>query len=190
MDNCSSMQKKEPVVRTQQPVVLSNPTRVYDYLRWAVEQRSPVTGWKYSCFEAYVLSNGQHFAYQPFPAQYRGHRGRLKQCFANAYRLAREHPELSYAEGYASETGHIGFLHAWCVHAEGRVVDPTWDFRADYYGVIFDTNYVAYVNGLRGEHNSVIDNWTQQWPLLRGDPPATVQLPDESIDRNKTQRSR
>lgn len=54
-------------------------------------------------------------------------RGPIKQCFQNAGELLTADPSLTYCEGYAvlPDIG-LPMLHAWCLTAEGRVVDPTW----------------------------------------------------------------
>ena len=127
-------------------------------------------GRKYSSMEEYVLENGRPFVYQPLPALYMPHKGRWGRCFANAFRLAMKRGELRYAEGYAKRSDSFGMLHAWCVDAQGRVVDPTWNFPADYYGVIYDLAYVGCVARKKGAFG-VIDNWAEDYPLLRGEEP-------------------
>lgn len=68
---------------------------------------------------------------------------RDKQCFENAFRLARQRRDLTYVEGYAQSL--IACEHAWCVDADGHVIDPTWrDPKGKHYlGVAFDLHHVA-----------------------------------------------
>ena len=81
-------------------------------------------------------------------------RGEPKQCFANAENLAVFHDELTYVEGLATRLGAIPIPHAWCVDADGRVVEPTWlpDPECDsippvgqweYLGVPFKTDWLV-----------------------------------------------
>lgn len=154
---------------TEDVLSMRNLTGVLDYLQRRAEwMRGRQQGWRYSSMEEYVIENGQPFIFQPLPAIYVSHKGRWKECFANAFRLAMARDELRYAEGYAMRDGSFGMHHAWCVDAQGRVVDPTWDFPADYYGVIYDLAYVGKVVSKKGVFG-VIDNWTEDYPLLRCD---------------------
>ncbi|MCZ0984152.1 hypothetical protein O1L60_46175 [Streptomyces diastatochromogenes] len=63
-------------------------------------------------------------------------------CYSNAARYARDHRSegLVYAEGFALPGGvDFPLAHAWCVRADGTVLDPTWadtPGRA-YIGVAF-----------------------------------------------------
>ena len=74
-------------------------------------------------------------------------RGPMRECFRNAANLALSRHDLTYVEGYAV-SGAAGIplplLHAWCVTASGRVVDPTWeDSRASrYFGVPIKAGYL------------------------------------------------
>jgi len=64
-----------------------------------------------------------------------------QQCFKNAAKLAMQEQWL-YAEGFAS-SGHP-IHHAWCVNAQGRVVDPTWESPgAAYYGLAMRATELA-----------------------------------------------
>lgn len=73
----------------------------------------------------YVLEHGQLWK-QPAPALPPNiKRMTPKLCFDNAYRLAVKHKTLQYVEGYAAR--FIAVHHAWCVTADGTVIDPTWE---------------------------------------------------------------
>jgi hypothetical protein len=59
-------------------------------------------------------------------------------CWENARTLARLHPELRYAAGWlvipwpdGSEMFRLA--HAWCVTADGEIIDPTgWAYDRPY----------------------------------------------------------
>ncbi|KVP65607.1 hypothetical protein [Burkholderia ubonensis] len=63
--------------------------------------------------------------------------GPKRRCYENAGTLALERPELTYVEGYACPPGLIPVHHAWCVDAQGRVIDNTLadPGNAQYFGV-------------------------------------------------------
>jgi len=89
-----------------------------------------------------------------------------KFCFDNAYELAeRRHKTLRYVEGFASR--FITVHHAWCVTADGTVVDPTWKNEGTaYYGQAFTLAQVKTVR--EGDHGnaSVLMDWPHNYPLL------------------------
>lgn len=64
-----------------------------------------------------------------------------KYCYDNAYWLAtRSKGALRYVEGFA--TRYITCDHAWCIDADGTVVDPTW---AELEGEIKPSAYFGVV---------------------------------------------
>ena len=88
---------------------------------------------------AFLVRHGRMWTSAPLPSGIpSGTRG---ECYRNAFRLATEHPGLSYAEGIALDP-HLGvpLEHAWCVDTARKVVDPTWERPecGSYYGVAFD----------------------------------------------------
>ena len=127
-------------------------------------QKAGAAAWKYSSIEEFVLENGQSFKCRELPDNIK--RGKIKQCFANAYRLTYTHPDLHYVEGYAC--GIIPVLHAWCVTDDGFVVDNTWEDGTDYLGVVFQPTYLHRII-LSRERYSVLDNWENKYPLLTGE---------------------
>jgi len=80
--------------------------------------------WRYRSFAALLLAEGTVFgASGHVPIAQRGPPG---ECMANAraWSAADGH---AYAEGWAATNRYvIGVEHAWCLSAEGRVLDPTW----------------------------------------------------------------
>ena len=101
-------------------------------------------GWRFHSIEAFVLAMGHECTPSPLP---RGvGRGRFKECFSDAHRLAMRKPErYVYCEGFA-HSGILPVLHAWCLDLKrgGVVVDRTWyDNRGqEYFGVPFNLDYV------------------------------------------------
>lgn len=83
----------------------------------------------------FMLKMGRAWTPQPLPAGVPA--GPKRQCYQNAGTLAVENPDLTYVEGYAQPPGLPPVHHAWCVDAEGRVIDNTFDDPEDaqYYGV-------------------------------------------------------
>jgi hypothetical protein len=63
-------------------------------------------------------------------------RGALGDCYMNAGQLAWG-TNVQYVEGYAVPAS-VAFpmMHAWLLDPEGRVIDPTWEDGAAYFGVV------------------------------------------------------
>lgn len=83
----------------------------------------------------FLLKLGRPWQAQALPGQVS--RGRPRQCYENAGTLAMSRPDLTYVEGYACPPGIPPVHHAWCVDADGCVVDNTFTDPEDakYYGV-------------------------------------------------------
>jgi hypothetical protein len=88
----------------------------------------------------FYLLLGQSRPARPLPAGVP--QGVAKQCYKNAGVLALESAgaAYTYCEGYALRKGLIPVHHAWCLDAQGHVVDPTWPFEEgnEYLGVAFE----------------------------------------------------
>src|SRR4051812_17605590 len=70
----------------------------------------------------------------------------LNGCFANAQLLMKQRESLLYCEGYAlSVATGVTMHHGWCLDADGRVLDPTWERHSRvstwYYGLTFAREY-------------------------------------------------
>lgn len=78
-----------------------------------------------------------------------------RECFRNAF-LTAQHYGLTYVEGLA--TCIIPVHHAWCVTAEGEVVDPTWKTAgSEYFGVLIQLDEVCRIS-LESGYWGVLDN--------------------------------
>jgi len=136
-------------------------------------------GYAYSCQEDFVLREGTLYTemservYKP---------GIPRYCFHNAYVAAsRSRGKLRYCEGYALSS-FMPVPHGWCIDPDGRVVDVTWcgdgsteriddGFytpapASEYLGIVFPIEYVRKIRKAT-TGACVIDNWEQNWPLLR-----------------------
>ena len=89
------------------------------------------------------------------PDTYKGPRGEQHACFMNATHLAVNDRRLTYVEGYVAICG-VPIEHAWCIDADGVVVDPTIVDTGQvngYYGAPLLTEYVkkaCKTNGVYG----------------------------------------
>lgn len=93
----------------------------------------------------FTLRLGRQWTAQSLPAGIV--KGTKKQCYSNAGMLAFSRPDLTYVEGYACPKDLIPVHHAWCIDANGRVYDNTFEDSetADYYGVPIPTPLMARV---------------------------------------------
>lgn len=85
-------------------------------------------GWAYPTQYHLLLQHGRRFRPAPLPDHVAPMPNR--QCYMNAARYAKDHPEeqLLYAEGFARmQRMDLDLAHAWCVRPDGTVLDPTWD---------------------------------------------------------------
>ncbi len=86
---------------------------------------------------AFLAKHGRRFKPKPLPKNLR--RGRMKECFLNAFN-ASQTGKYRYVEGCAA--GIIPTMHAWVTDDEGNAYDVTWKDGKDYFGVTFNSGYV------------------------------------------------
>jgi hypothetical protein len=103
--------------------------------------------------EELFLLHGKVFVWRPVSTSCR--KGTLKHCYDNAYELANRQG-LVYCEGVALRGFPIPFPHAWCLDADGFVVDPTWpdpqpNEERIYFGVAFLTSFVTKLRNKSGQ---------------------------------------
>jgi len=148
----------------------STSRRVSEILRFLCEFERPddtAIAARESCGDlwlAFLNRFGREWTYASLPADIA--RGPERHCFENALRLALARPELAYVEGREALSGH-----AYCVTAEGVVVDPTWPADlaplARYFGVALD---VGAVIGIRrrvaSPVGSILDLLDTRYPSL------------------------
>ena len=93
-------------------------------------------------------------------------RGVLRGCYMNAANLALARKDVIYVEGYAA--GIIPVMHAWCVDAQGQVLEPTWPPAlwkgADYFGIPFSREFLKQ-RLMTQEYYGLLDNPTEGWPV-------------------------
>lgn len=159
-------------------------------------------GFKFCCMEEYVLKNGKQFlssqvdnvtrtkilakiiSLAPF---------QMKECFYNAQKIAVNIPAFKYVEGYCLTDIGFPILHGWNVW-NGKVIDTTlrlkqprssyangftdrvigeFDPPREYYGVTFRRDFILKRMLVTKEWSSVLDDWKQNYILIRSDPSGT-----------------
>ena len=106
--------------------------------------------------EKFILDHGTEYTFRPLPKKYRA--GPERYCFMNAARLALSSRELIYVEGFGSSEilCSIPALHAWCIDARGRVVDPTWTDPTSTYVGITISDELLMAEQMRTKHYGVL----------------------------------
>ncbi|MEU8606038.1 hypothetical protein [Streptomyces parvulus] len=122
-------------------------------------------GWRYRSVYDLVAANGRWFTPIPLPVEVQPLPER--HCFANAAATEREHPFLTYTEGFAVATGSpVPTAHAWCTDSHGRVIDPTWPELGGsaYLGI----RLPAHLRPRAPRNWGVLEAPDSLYPLLRG----------------------
>jgi len=105
-----------------------------------------------NAYNDFMLTHGH--AYNFGPHTFKGPRQEANNCYGNALHTAMD-KGLTYVEGKVLVHG-VPIDHAWCVDADGFVVDPTIVYKGqvtEYFGVPFLTKYAARAvarNGIYG----------------------------------------
>lgn len=119
--------------------------------------------WLYAGPEDFILQHGTYFQGAACPDEYMAHVGVPRLCYANAAVAAREHPELTYYEG-VYDVGAGATSHAWCVDANGAIVELTFqpqggtDYVLDRSVRGLDNPHFAYY-GVPLHHAYVDEHW-------------------------------
>lgn len=121
---------------------------------------------------SFILEYGKQFGV-PDPPTRRPLRN--QRCYENCRRLAFR-KGFTYVEGYAA--GVIPMHHAWCLDKHAKVIDPTWgpELSVDYFGIPFKTDFLRRYAKEFPSALSLIDNWQDGWPLVKGKYPVDVFL--------------
>ena len=123
-----------------------------------------VDGYVYKCVEELILREGIEYRPAPLPKHIK--KGRIKECYKNAYHTATREG-LEYVEGYALSEGLIPVHHAWCVDADGVVIDPTWNpVGVEYIGVVIPIRLVELVM-LNTKVYGVMHDYQNRYPMLK-----------------------
>ena len=125
----------------------------------------------YRSVEEFILRHGWLFIPQAFPAKYRYWKGEYHDCLYNALELAASCRELAYVEGFAVPA--MGSMqrpvaHSWCVDADGKVVDPTWDIPGREYCGLSLNKRLLYMAHRKGEPFGLVFNQTLFWEMANG----------------------
>jgi hypothetical protein len=132
--------------------------------------------WKYRSVAELVLTEGQVWEPQQLPADAADWKGAPNQCYANAAQAVlgtQEREALSearYVEGFFRDqvVDGIPFAHAWCVDADGRVLELTLNEPgAEYQGIEISSDLLSKTLLQRGSYG-VLDNWNNGFPFLVG----------------------
>ena len=164
----------------------------YDYVAKEGQEflSSPLTDEEWAILEAAAKQALDSLHEKDFP---------IKQCFSNSQALVMFDPakKLQYVEGFC--LGIIPIHHGW-VTINGKVIDVTMRIRKGeafdrklwgnrcigefaegrlYCGKVFETQYVSEQVVARSQWGSLIDNWEEGFPLLRG---------EEAVPRKRLRR--
>ena len=144
-------------------------------VRFAAECLNPSPDpWAYHTTPAFVLATGRPYTAAARPKGLRKMPNKL--CFRNAHYLALDDRTLTYTEGYALSFQGIPVEHAWCVRADGTVVDPTWYHPelAAYYGVEIPLEVVSGLVSRQGVYGILVNDWRNDCAILRS---GRIELP-------------
>lgn len=118
------------------------------------EQGGIARDWKYVGIDHLILDNGRRWSKVSKDLPEGLKRGKMGDCYSNAFDAARANPDLTYVEGYA-QTSFMPLMHAWVVDRSGTVYDPTWEHgtSSEYFGVPLSTDFVGRVIVQQGHYS-------------------------------------
>lgn len=121
---------------------------------------------KYGSYEELVLIEGHHMEQLlPIPDVQRGVMG---ECYRNSQLFVMDNSEFTYCEGWAiSARLPIPLQHAWVIDGDGKVIDPTWDDEAHYYGIPFETEFLVDFTLNVGYYGILGNDYLNDCALLR-----------------------
>jgi len=115
--------------------------------------------------ERFVLDYGWWYAPCPLPEQVNA--GTPRNCFYNAFNLAKDDPSLTYCEGYAIGRAGVRMHHAWVTDGKGSSMDSTWgEAGRAYAGVPFQILFLLERALKNLAVVCALDDWEHDWPLL------------------------
>ena len=98
--------------------------------------------YKYNNYTDLVLENGRSMPLIELPPR-DIIRGTIKGCYFNCLKILEKRNDLNYCEGYGLVKDlSLPFTHAWLCDIDGNALAPTWDDGIEYYGVVFNNDWV------------------------------------------------
>ena len=115
--------------------------------------------------EQWLLDHGQYGIVEPSPPAREWPATTPQACYENALIAAMQWDDLTYVEGYVMPDHGFPIHHAWLVDSDGRVLDPTLDYQADwvYFGVPLTTEHIVAVSFETGRSGPYTDGLN--WPV-------------------------
>jgi hypothetical protein len=111
--------------------------------------------------------------------------GAMKECYHNSFNNILNMPDdVYYTEGFAFVEGmDFPFGHGWLTHADGTVIDPTWDDGVTYFGIRMNTNWVI-KKVLKTEISGILPNdWMDENTIaINGFPPGAL-VDDDIVEK-------
>lgn len=176
MDTILNYRRCQVVSRAESGPILSKPPsklarmtddqqRLYELLLSFPRTEAATKAQRRSPME-FVIQHGWWYDPCDVPVDYE--QGTIQECHKNAQILANERDSLIYCEGFAlANADSSPVLHAWVTDGTGKAIDTTWDKPGVVYaGVPFRTLFVRLSCLKSNAHISLIDDWTNGFPLL------------------------
>lgn len=164
--------RRNPIMTVEDAIQQITNPEVHMYLDTPIVQTmlmmmrgSPKIGDYYGVYH-FLLEHGRYFVNEQRDVQY----GPKQQCYFTSQNDIVMNPNLLYVEGCVVATPRlpVPIGHGWNITRDGSVIDRTLrETTAEYWGVVFMRDYV--IDGLVGRNAAIalIDNWREDFPLLR-----------------------